>query len=190
MKYFDVVCIGVALIDLPLGPLDEQMFYKETTMVDQMKLTTGGDALNEAVILARLGKKPSLIGHIGKDTLGDIIIKKCEEEGVDYCGLRIDPEVETRINVVMIGEDGQRHFVKTKNSSSRSFRLDEINCEVIERAKAVSLASIFCSKLRDMNLIVKILNTARNNQAITFADMVPMTGGETLADYSGSVASP
>lgn len=184
MNRFDVICIGVVLIDLPLGPVDEQIFHKETTMVRKISLTTGGDALNEAVVLARLGKKPAVIGHIGMDMPGDIIMKRCEEEGIDFSRLRRDPKAETRINVVVIAKDGQRHFIKTKSAVSVSFGPDEIDYDLIKRARAVSLASIFCSKLRDPETILKVLKTARESKVITFADMVPMTNGETIGDIS------
>ncbi len=188
MDCFDVVCIGVVLMDLPLGPLDEQIFHEETTMVPGINLTTGGDAFNEAVILARLGGKPALIGQIGVDMLGDIIVNRCEEEGVDHSRLRRDPETNTRINVVVIGRDGQRHFIKTQSAGLGSFRPDEIDYDFIGRAKAVSLASIFCSKLRNPKTILKILKTARENCVVTFADMVPMTGGETITDIAESLS--
>ncbi|MDD3169799.1 MAG: carbohydrate kinase family protein, partial [Eubacteriales bacterium] len=184
MDRIDVVCIGVVLIDLPLGPLDEQIFREETTMVQRIGLTTGGDALNEAIVLARLGKKPALMGQIGADMLGDLIIKRCEEEGVDYSRLKRDPLTDTRINVVIVGKDGQRHFVKTQNAGSGSFRAEEIDYGFIEKAAAVSLASIFCSKLRDPDTIIRILRTARESKVVTFADMVPMTGGETIRDIA------
>jgi len=182
MERFDVVCIGVALIDLPLGPVDEQLFRRETTMVGRIRLTTGGDALNEAVVLARLGKKTALIGHIGMDLPGDAIVKRCRGEGVDASRLRIDPDAETRINVVVIGKDGQRHFIKTQSAVSSSFGPDEIDYDLIRQARAVSLASIFCSKLRNPVTIEKILRTASECGVLTFADMVPMTGGETIED--------
>jgi sugar/nucleoside kinase (ribokinase family) len=182
MDKIDVICIGVALMDLPLGPVDEGLFSEETTMVPGIRLTTGGDALNESIILARLGKKAALIGHIGKDMLGDIIANRCEAEGIDCSRLRRDPEISTRINVVMIGKDGQRHFIKTQNAASGSFRMEDIDFGFIGEARAISLASIFCSKLRDPEVIFRIVKTARENGVITFADMVPMTGGETLKD--------
>ncbi|HWQ77852.1 MAG TPA: carbohydrate kinase family protein [Anaerovoracaceae bacterium] len=184
MDRFDVICIGVVLLDLPLGPLDEGIFRAESTMVGHIGLTTGGDALNEAVILARLGKKPALIGHIGRDMPGDIIVKRCEEEGVDCSRLRRDPKAETRINVVVIGKDGQRHFIKTHSAVSLSFRPEEIDYDLIGNARAVSLASIFCSKLRDPETILRILKAAKEKGAATFADMVPMTGGETIGDIA------
>lgn len=184
MGKLDVICIGVALMDLPVGPVDGELFLKETTMVPGISLTTGGDALNESVILARLGKKSALVGHIGRDMLGDIIANSCEAEGIDCSRLRRDPEISTRINVVMIGNDGQRHFIKTQNAASGSFRMEDIDFDFISDARAVSLASIFCSKLRDPEVILKIVKTARENSVITFADMVPMTGGETLKDIA------
>jgi sugar/nucleoside kinase (ribokinase family) len=187
MGKLDVICIGVALMDLPLGPVDEALFSGETTMVPAISLTTGGDALNESIILARLGKKSALVGHIGKDMLGDIIASRCEAEGIECSRLRRDPEISTRINVVMIGKNGQRHFIKTQSAASGSFRMEEIDFGFISEAKAVSLASIFCSKLRDPEVILRIVKTARENGLITFADMVPMTGGETLKDIAGAM---
>lgn len=187
MDRLDVVCIGVVLMDLPLGPIDEQVFEKETTMVQSINLTTGGDALNEAIILSRLGMKTALIGQVGGDMLGDIIVKRCEEEGIDHSKLRKDSEISTRINVVVIDKERQRHFIKTKNAGSRSFRADEIDYEFITKARAVSLASIFASKLRDPEMILRILKTARENQVVTFADMVPMTGGETIEDIKAAL---
>lgn len=184
MKLFDIICIGVVLVDLPLGPVDEGIFREETTMVGKIGLTTGGDAFNESIVLSRLGKRPALIGHIGQDMLGDIIVRKCMEEGVDHSRLRLDPDADTRINVVVIGKDGQRHFIKAQNAGSASFRPDEIDYDFIKEARAVSLASIFCSKLRDPETILRILKTAKENALLTFADMVPMTGGETLGDIA------
>lgn len=182
MKTIDVVCIGVVLLDLPVGPVDEHFFHRETTMVDRIRLTTGGDAFNEAVILSRLGKKTALIGHIGKDLAGEMIVKRCTEEGIDYEGMLIDKEAETRLNIVMIDQDGQRRFLKTQTKVSGSFLPEEIDFSLIKRARAVSLASIFSSKLRNIDTIFKIVQTAREHQTVTFADMVPMTGGEGMMD--------
>jgi sugar/nucleoside kinase (ribokinase family) len=180
MNHFDVVCIGIVLLDLPLGPIKGDIFSRETTMVDQIQLTTGGDAMNEAVILSRLGSRVALIGQIGRDMQGDIIVKRCEEEKIYHKGLYRDPDFGTRINVVLFQEDGQRSFIKNRSAISGSFRETEIDFELMKGARVVSLASIFASKLRDKDIILKILKKAKEFQATTFADMVPITGGETI----------
>lgn len=180
MKKFDVVCIGAMVVDLPLGPVDENIFQGETTIVEDIQLTTGGDALNEAIILSRLGNSCALIGHIGKDLLGELIIKKCEEDNVDYSGVMRDEHSSTRINVVLYKQNGERHFIKNLRSDSGSLRDVNINYEMVKNAKAISLASIFSSKLTDKDIIFKILKCASENGVTAFADMVPMTRGETL----------
>ncbi len=187
MKKIDVVCIGIVLLDLPIGPLDSTVFSRETTMVKDINLTTGGDALNESIVLSRLGQKVALIGHIGKDFQGEYIIGCCNAEGIDISGLNIDPMISTRTNIVLFDEDGQRHFVKTKGAASRPFSIEEIDEALIASAEAMSLASIFASKLRDTDVIHHCLKIARQNQTITFADMVPMTEGESLDDLKKSL---
>lgn len=173
MKNIDVLCIGVVLADLLFGPVKGDVFLKEATFVENMNFTTGGDALNQGIILSRLGKNVGLIGHVGKDLLGRCIINTCQENAIDHSGLIKDSTVNTRINVVLIKEDGQRHFIKTMNNSFRSFRKDEIDYQLIKNAKAVSLASLFSSKLSDKEVIYSILKMAKDNNAITFADTVP-----------------
>lgn len=180
MKDINVVCIGVMLVDLPLGPVNENLFTRESTVVDHIQLTTGGDALNEAIIISRLGHSSALIGQIGKDMLGDFIIKRCEVDGVDHDSVIRDANISTRINIVLIKEDGERHFIKSLNTGASSFRNEDINYNLIKKARVVSLASIFASKLRDNKVILNILKTAKENSATTFADMVPMCNGETL----------
>ena len=183
----DVVCIGVVLVDLPLGPVSGEAFSRETTMVDGIQLTTGGDALNEAVVLARLGKKTGLIGQIGKDLLGDFIIQRCTEEGINHKGLVQDEGVLTRINVALITENGQRTFLKSTDGSSGSLPLELVDFDLIREARAISLASIFSSKLRDPALIHEILMIAKKQGLITFADTVPMKPEETLERLAPSL---
>jgi sugar/nucleoside kinase (ribokinase family) len=186
MSSLDVVCIGAVVLDLPLGPVSIEVFRQESTMLEEIRLTTGGDAMNEAVILSRLGKKTGLIGQIGKDFLGDLIIEACNEEGIDHRGLVQDEEIRTRINVALIKEDGQRTFLKSTDRSPTSagtlgsLPLGIVDLPLIGEARALSLASIFASKLRDPNLIYQILAYAKKQGLITFADTVPMRPEETL----------
>lgn len=183
----DVVCIGVVLVDLPLGPVSSRVFSQESTMLDDIHLTTGGDAMNEAVILSRLGKKTGLIGQIGRDLLGDYIIQRCTEEGINHKGLVQDEGVRTRINVALIKENGERTFVKSTDGSSGSLPLELVDFDLIRQAKAISLASIFSSKLRDPSLIYEILMVAKKQGLITFADTVPMKPEETLERLAPSL---
>ena len=175
MKRDEILCIGVALLDLPLGPIDETVFHRETTMLPKIPLTTGGDALNQATILRRLGEKVTLIGHIGDDRLGRQLLYHCWQEGIDADSMVVEKGAETRINVVLVTPDGQRSFLKNDTAVSRPFQSGDINLDRVKNAKAVSLASIFSSKLRNPAFITEVLTTAKAAGALTFADTVPPT---------------
>jgi sugar/nucleoside kinase (ribokinase family) len=181
MKREEILCIGVALLDLPLGPIDENVFRQETTMLPKIPLTTGGDALNQATILRRLGEKVALIGHIGDDRLGRQLLYHCWQEGIDADSMVVEKGAETRINVVLVTPDGQRNFLKNDTAVSRPFHSGDIDLERVKRAKAVSLASLFASKLRDPAFITQVLTTAKAAGATTFADTVPPTSPDVFA---------
>lgn len=175
MKREEILCIGVALLDMPLSPIDETVFRRETTMLPKIPLTTGGDALNQATILRRLGEKVALIGHIGDDRLGRQLLYHCWQEGIDADSMVVEKGAETRINVVLVTPDGQRSFLKNDTAVSRPFQSGDIDLERVKRAKVVSLASLFASKLRDPAFITQVLTTAKTAGALTFADTVPPT---------------
>ena len=190
MKREEILCIGVALLDLPLGPIDETVFRRETTMLPKIPLTTGGDALNQATILCRLGEKVSLIGHIGDDRLGRQLLYHCWQEGIDADSMVVEKGAETRINVVLVTPDGQRSFLKNDTAVSKPFQIGDINLDRVKNAKAVSLASLFASKLRDPAFITEVLTTAKSTGALTFADTVPPSGSGSEAFASMAAYLP
>ena len=79
---YDVTVIGPAVIDILAAPFDPDALAKGKRDVDQIRMSFGGDALNESVVLSRLGKKVQLISKIGKRKS---INKKCDRTaGAEY----------------------------------------------------------------------------------------------------------
>ena len=54
----DITIIGNAVVDVLAGPVTPEAFESGSQAVKETKLSFGGDALNEAVILSRFGKRP------------------------------------------------------------------------------------------------------------------------------------
>ena len=69
-----ITVIGAAILDVLAGPVNEQIFQNGSQPMETTRLSFGGDALNEAVALSRLGKKVQLISKVGKDEAGDRVI--------------------------------------------------------------------------------------------------------------------
>ena len=55
----------------------------------------GGAPLNLAAHLAKLGAKPAVLTAVGKDKLGEILIARAEEMGVDTSYIVIDKQRPT-----------------------------------------------------------------------------------------------
>jgi len=43
---FDVICIGAALVDVPLKPVDKHIFERESYPLERIAMAIGGDAIN------------------------------------------------------------------------------------------------------------------------------------------------
>ena len=90
---YDVTVIGPSVIDILAAPFDPDALAKGKRDVDQIRMSFGGDALNESVVLSRLGKKVQLISKIGADEAGRSIRKHLEKDrpcdcaaGLEYLG--------------------------------------------------------------------------------------------------------
>lgn len=56
-KKLDVLCLGAAVVDIPLRPVSRDIFDIESYPVEQIAMAVGGDAMNESTIISRLGSR-------------------------------------------------------------------------------------------------------------------------------------
>ncbi|MCK2926981.1 PfkB family carbohydrate kinase, partial [Escherichia coli] len=63
MDNLDVICIGAAIVDIPLQPVSKNIFDVDSYPLERIAMTTGGDAINEATIISRLGHRTALMGN-------------------------------------------------------------------------------------------------------------------------------
>ena len=178
----DVICIGAAIVDIPLQPVSKNIFDIESYPIDRITMTIGGDAINEATIISRLGLKTALMSRIGKDVVGNFILEACQKEGIDTESLHVDEQVDTSINVGLVTEDGERTFVTNRNGSLWKLNIDDINFTRFKEARLLSLASIFNNPLLDGKSLVQIFQKAKEANMIICADVIKPRLGEKLED--------
>lgn len=85
-----------------------------------LRLGSGGDAANIAVMAARLGSSARLGGRVGADPLGDWLLSFWRSCGVDLACVRIDPRAATGLYLNAPGEDGDHRFVYWRTGSAGS----------------------------------------------------------------------
>lgn len=181
-KRLDAICIGAAIVDIPLQPVSRDMFEIESLPLQQICMTIGGDAINEATIMSRLGHKIGLMSMVGKDAVGNFILEHCEKNGIDYSGIKVVEGVDTSINIGLVTADGERTFVTNRNGSLWKMTIDHVDLSKIAEARLLSFASIFNNPLLDCKAMVQIFKEAKKNDMIICADMIKARLGETLDD--------
>ena len=95
----EVLLIGAGIVDVPLAPVSAAVFDAPSTSLERIVLQPGGDALNEAVVLARLGRAPALVSVMGRDAAGDYLVKRLEAAGVNVEGVAREMGLDTQRTV-------------------------------------------------------------------------------------------
>lgn len=186
-KQLDVICLGAAIVDIPLQPVSKNIFEVESYPVENIAMTVGGDAMNEATIISRLGYKTGIISRVGKDPAGQFILESCKRDCIDIDGIKIKENTVTSINIGLVTSDGERTFVTNRNGSLWKTCLSDVDFEKMKQAKILSLASIFNNPLLDGKSLVKIFKEAQRDGMIICADMIKARLGETLEDIKDAL---
>ena len=78
----EIVIVGAAIVDVLVSPANESVFKTGSCPADTIHMSIGGDALNEATVLAKLGNsgcpRVYLETVIGDDLAGKIVLRHCD----------------------------------------------------------------------------------------------------------------
>lgn len=70
-------------------------------------MAVGGKGLCQAIAASRLGSSTTLIGQIGQDAFGDLLVEMLAREGVDRSYLFRSRSHSTGVSAMMVGEQGR-----------------------------------------------------------------------------------
>lgn len=184
----DVICVGAAIVDVPLQPVNKNIFDVESYPLQQISMTIGGDAINESTIISRLGHKVRLISMVGKDAVGNYIVEHCQNEGIDHEGINLKEGIDTSINVGLVTFDGERTFVTNCNGSLWKMTIDDVDFDLVKGARILSMASFFNNPLLDNDALVKLFKHAKEQGMIITADMIKPRMSETFDDFAEALS--
>lgn len=180
----EIIIIGAAVIDILVHPADETVFEAGSYPADEIRMSTGADALNEATILSKLGKRVYLETIIGADRAGEYILEHCRRCGILMRDTCIRREIPTGINVVLVRKNGERHFLTDSNSTLRKLTLNDIHLPFHEKAGILCFASIFVFPQIGPHEMEHIFSQAKNQGKIVCADMTKRKNNETVKDIA------
>lgn len=169
-KKYDIVAIGTVAYDMILRTVDETLFTRDTTLLEEVGISPGGAAMTQTVIASRLGCKTAIVGKVCKDTFSDYLVEELNAAGVDTDYLVHSDEDTMSLTFALVKPDGTRHFLGLAGSNNQSLCVDDFELELVTKAKIVSYGSFFFLKGLDSQGVSVILQKAKESGALTVAD--------------------
>ena len=100
---YDVVALGELLIDFAPKSVNEAGY-------PVLSANPGGAPGNFLAALTKYGCKTAMVGKVGDDSFGRLLVKTLQEAGIGTAGVRIDPDVFTTLAFVSLDASGNRDF--------------------------------------------------------------------------------
>lgn len=100
---YDVVALGELLIDFAPQSSNEMGY-------PVLAANPGGAPGNFLAALAKYGCKTAMIGKVGEDTFGKLLVRTIGNAGIDTAGILLDPDVFTTLAFVSLDASGNRDF--------------------------------------------------------------------------------
>jgi sugar/nucleoside kinase (ribokinase family) len=102
-----VLCVGSVIVDLA-KVIDHYPDQERLALIRDVSVSTGGPALNLAVDLRRLGAPfpLELVGVVGDDEHGRLVLDACAALGIGTSALRAVPDAATSFTDAMVVRDG------------------------------------------------------------------------------------
>jgi ribokinase len=105
-KAYDIVTFGDMCVDLLLtgGDVTPQ-FGQVERLVDDYTLEMGGSCCIFACQAAKLGLRVGILGRVGADDFGQLMVRRLGESGVDTRHVVVDPCLKTGLSVALCRDD-------------------------------------------------------------------------------------
>ena len=133
---YDVAALGELLIDFTCLSTDMDGY-------PTMAAHPGGAPANYLAALTKFGAKTAMIGKVGNDAFGRLLIKTLKGAGIDTRGMLVSDDVFTTLAFVTLDDSGDREFsFARKPGADTQLRFDEIDLGVIDASKVLHFGTL------------------------------------------------
>jgi sugar/nucleoside kinase (ribokinase family) len=106
-----ILCVGDMVADIFSSPLTRLPEPGELVLSEKIAVFPGGNALNTAIALSRLGENVAVAGSIGDDDLGRLLLDQMQTQELNVRGVRREPDGRTAATFILRVEGEDRRFI-------------------------------------------------------------------------------
>ena len=132
----DVVALGELLIDFTCEAVDAGGY-------PTMAAHPGGAPANFLAALSRFGAETALMGKVGDDAFGKMLLGTLQKAGIDTRGMVTTDEVFTTLAFVTLDETGNREFsFSRKPGADTCLTEQELDLRLIDETKVFHFGTL------------------------------------------------
>jgi len=141
-KQYDILTFGDLCVDLIMTGGDiVPEFGQVEKLVGNYELEMGGSCSIFACQAAKMGLKVGILGRVGEDDFGRLILRRLDESGVDTQHVIVDPKIKTGLGVALC-QDSDRAILTYLGSLNAVYPQD-ISDEFLASARHLHHGSFF-----------------------------------------------
>ncbi|WP_448045931.1 sugar kinase [Bradyrhizobium liaoningense] len=156
-----IVCIGMPVRDL-IFRVEAEPERGSKANASHLSEICGGNALNAAIAIARLGGRVAFTGPMGDagETSSGFILQRMAQEGIDITHIVRMPDMTTPVSAIMIEPSGERTLTIFRDPGLWRAKLpdaDELlaDCRaVLVESRCAAFATSLCAEARQRGIPV------------------------------------
>lgn len=136
----EIVVVGSLNLDIVVR-VPHQPAPGETVLGGDSIWNPGGKGANQAVAAARLGRRVAMVGRIGEDEAGRVLLASLDREGVDHSRV-VAEDSPTGLALIAVDEQGENTIVVSPGANARVSVSDVTAAEDALSKAAVTLMQL------------------------------------------------
>ena len=133
---YDIIALGELLIDFAAVGTDAEGY-------PTMAAHPGGAPANYLAAVNKFGGKTALIGKVGNDSFGNLLLGTLKNSGIDTAGMKQSDEFFTTLAFVSFDEHGDRSFAfSRKPGADTQLSFEEIDLSMIDNTRVFHFGTL------------------------------------------------
>ncbi|MEL7012588.1 MAG: PfkB family carbohydrate kinase [Pseudomonadota bacterium] len=171
---FDYTSMGFYTFDALCRPVTDIPPGGDTFFVEDFALAVSGAAGSAAILAAKHGLKVQAVGGVGHDLMGDWVLQRLGDFGVNCAHMQRIPEMMTSSSIVTTRPDGARPALHKRGATAGFFVNDDALASVID-TNIFHIGGVGLMDAMDKGRASEVMGAAKAGGATTTLDVFAST---------------
>ena len=171
---FDYTSMGFYTFDALCRPVNSLPPGAGTYFIEDFALAVSGAAGSASIVAAKHGLKVQAVGGVGNDLMGDWVLRRLGDFGVDTENMQRCPDFYTSSSIVTTRPDGARPALHRLGATA-GFYVDDDHVDRVLDTGIFHIGGVGLMDLMDKGRSAEVMAEAKRRNCITTLDVFAST---------------